>query len=186
MLFFILFTFLFVVDNVHALGSNAEIEENELGLTARACASNFCNNKDSLVMWLDMEWYCHAPEELIPPAFLTLPKTMDAYALSPLFAGLVCALLGILGFMIGFCVGMKTDRLQPVSEKNNSGYYHSHTYNEKSSMFGCFDRKKHQRPSKGASYIRRSDYSQLPTADAVPFQLMGEGLVDLPGYHTQS
>ena len=188
-LFFLLFSILYKVGNIHALGSNAEIEENELGLTARACASNFCHNKDSLVMWLDLEWYCHAPEELIPTGFLTLLKSTDAYALSPFIAGMFCALLGILGFMIGFCIGMKIDRLQLVSEKNSSSrYYHTDNgYHEKSSFFGCFDGKKHRRPSsKGASYIRRSDYSQLPTADAVPFQLMGEGLVDLPGYHTQS
>ena len=185
-LFYVLFYFLSKVENTHALGTNAEIEENELGLTARACASNFCNNKDSLVMWLDLEWYCHAPEDLIPSGFLTLLKGTDAYAFSPFIAGMFCALLGILGFMIGFCIGMKTERLPLLSEKNNNGYYHTDPYYEKSSILDCFDTKKHRRPNKRTNYIRRSDYSQLPSADAVPFQLMGEGLVDLPGYHTQS
>jgi hypothetical protein len=192
--------------HVVGLGTNAEIEENQLGLTARACAANFCHRKDSLDMWLDIEWYCHASEELLPTEFLNLPTGMDAYSLSPLLAGVLCALLGIFGFLIGVCLGLKTDlgRRQPpslASEKNRLDYHEpDDPYQEKPySVFCCLggssgsggvgNRRRSAgsggRYSKGSSYIRRTDYSQLPTADVSVLD-DPHTLADLGGYHTQS
>ena len=189
--------------HVLGLGTNAEIEENQLGLTSRACAANFCHRKDSLDMWLDIEWFCHASEDLLPAEFLNLPTGMDAYALSPLLAGVLCALLGMFGFLVGVCLGLKADlgRRQPpslASEKNRLDYhepddpYQEQTY----TVFCCgggTGRGSRRRPassggrySKSGGYIRRADYSQLPTADARALDDDPHTLADLGGYHTQS
>ena len=177
------------VPTCHALGTNAEIEENELGLTSRACAANFCTGKDSLDMWLDIEWFCHAPEEFLPPDFLTLPKEMDAYTLPPILAGLFCTLMGIVGFLLGFCLGIKSDRIPFISEKRNAmGYSDPYAHEKSSSTLWCFGtsgsrRVRSSRHDNKNSYIHRSDYSQLPEADAVGDTMV---LTVLGGYHTQS
>lgn len=46
-------------------GSNPEIADNSLGITSRACADNYCLDKDSLDLWLAVEWECHEDDVLI-------------------------------------------------------------------------------------------------------------------------
>jgi len=47
---------------VFGLCSNPEIADNELGITSRACADHYCTSKDSLDLWVSLEWYCHKSE----------------------------------------------------------------------------------------------------------------------------
>jgi hypothetical protein len=47
------------------LCSNPEIADNELGITSRACADHYCTSKDSLDLWVSLEWHCHKSEVLI-------------------------------------------------------------------------------------------------------------------------
>jgi hypothetical protein len=91
-----------------SLGTNAEIEENELGLTARACAANFCPNKTSLDIWIAIEWYCHAPEDMLPVAYRNMKSLQGVHYTRPVFAGFVCTVLGIFSFIIGFTLGVHT------------------------------------------------------------------------------
>ena len=41
-----------------AAGSNEPIADNELGLTAKDCAAQFCSSKDGLELWLTLEQTC--------------------------------------------------------------------------------------------------------------------------------
>ena len=44
------------------MASNPEIADNELGITARACADHYCSSRDSLDLWMAVEWDCHKDE----------------------------------------------------------------------------------------------------------------------------
>jgi hypothetical protein len=44
--------------------SNPTIVENQLGITAIHCANAYCEDKDSLGLWLQLEKYCHADDEV--------------------------------------------------------------------------------------------------------------------------
>ena len=94
------------LNDTSGLGTNAEIEENELGLTSRACASKYCPNKSSLDLWLAIEWYCHAPEELLPVTYRNMKTLQGEHYTRPIFAGFVCAILGIFSFIIGFSLAV--------------------------------------------------------------------------------
>ena len=39
-------------------GSNEPIADNELGLTAKDCASQYCSSKDGLGLWMTLEQMC--------------------------------------------------------------------------------------------------------------------------------
>ena len=53
--FFLFFFCVFRASN----GANPEISENDLGTLAVNCASKYCKSKDSLELWLSIEWDCH-------------------------------------------------------------------------------------------------------------------------------
>ena len=88
------------------LGSNSEIEENVLGLTTRACATNFCNSKDSLSLWLSLEWFCYAPLEVLTADVRRMENSEVSVNFSPFHAGIICAFAGVIGFVIGLIIRM--------------------------------------------------------------------------------
>lgn len=58
----LLFGFIVILAPPIVKAANPEIADNELGITSRACADNFCTDKDSLDLWLSLEYYCHYDE----------------------------------------------------------------------------------------------------------------------------
>ena len=59
-------TWLFIVLSTLLLvrAPNPEIADNELGITSRACAASYCTTKDSLELWLALEWDCHQDDKV--------------------------------------------------------------------------------------------------------------------------
>jgi hypothetical protein len=56
-LFFYLLVVLCIISVVFG-GANEPLADNELGLTAQDCASQFCKDKDGLALWLSLSYYC--------------------------------------------------------------------------------------------------------------------------------
>ena len=92
-------------------GPNEPIADNELGLTAKACAEKWCNadsgSKDGLELWLTLNTECGAPTTKT-----TLAENADAGSdlWSPTAVGTISALLGVTGLMAGFTQGMRSAR----------------------------------------------------------------------------
>ena len=88
-------------------GANEPIADNELGLTAKACAEAHCASKDGLELWLTLQRECTADQTTFLAAKeVNEAKRAEAAALwSPTAVGTVSALVGVLGLVAGFSQG---------------------------------------------------------------------------------
>mmetsp|Transcript_17358 Transcript_17358/g.15651 ORF Transcript_17358/g.15651 Transcript_17358/m.15651 type:complete len:160 (-) Transcript_17358:43-522(-) len=137
---------------VISIGANPPIEDNLLGIKSRACASSYCQSKDNLDLWFDIEWRCHG-QYLQDPVAIPLrrkllddDKVVDVTLISRVYVGLICSVSSVLGIIIGYKLGKQyiyksdniqyseiptTDSIVPVAysipEKNiNRITYHNH------------------------------------------------------------
>lgn len=85
-------------------GSNEPIADNELGLTAKDCASQYCNSKDGLELWLTLEQMCMMDPN---PYLVETGQQAEAVTWSPSVVGSICAVMGVVGIMVGFASGSK-------------------------------------------------------------------------------
>lgn len=85
-------------------GSNEPIADNELGLTAKDCASQYCNSKDGLELWLTLEQMCMMDPN---PYLVEMAQQNEAVTWSPSVVGSICAVMGVVGIMVGFASGNK-------------------------------------------------------------------------------
>lgn len=99
-----------------AAGSNEPIADNELGLTAKDCAAQFCSSKDGLELWLTLEQTCMMDPN---PYFVARVEESTAATVtwSPTVVGSLCAVMGVVGLMVGFASGGK------YSSGRRSNYY---------------------------------------------------------------
>ena len=133
---------------VRSRASNPPIEDTDLGITARACAANFCKSKDALELWMDIEFECHTRDLLAVDLFTTNRKRKliesTSYTMSSVHVGLLCGLFGVFGYYFGnacstkyFSGGKKGNQYEytqiPTSDplpefnssyENSSGSYH--------------------------------------------------------------
>lgn len=104
---------------------NAPIEDNDLGITARACAANFCKSKDSLELWMEIEYECHARDLITTDLFTNVRKRKLAetasYSLSSVHVGLLCSFFGLFGYYVGNAVS------SGVLFGSKKGYRHEYT-----------------------------------------------------------
>jgi hypothetical protein len=104
----------FSADAVHGsmTGANEPIADNELGLTAKACAETYCSAKDGLELWLSFSGVCLAAETQNP--YLMSKETSAAAASPALWApahvGAVSAVVAVAALMAGFAQGVKSVR----------------------------------------------------------------------------
>lgn len=106
----------------YSIGSNSAIEDNDLGIVARECTAKFCKDKDSLEVWLSVEYYCvgqYMSEPLTAnndyDRKLSISSTTDiSYTYSKgarALSGLFCLISGLFGLIVGFQYGRKIDKL---------------------------------------------------------------------------
>ena len=127
--------FLLVLVLAFASSANPEIADNELGITARACADNYCTSKDSLDLWNSLEWYCHQSEKVIGdgqgPTYSSVEdinqapsrrrrilsstgssslwsffKNVTTLTVTRILTALVSSVLSVVGVLVGFRVGL--------------------------------------------------------------------------------
>ena len=89
-----------------AFGANNPIADNELGLTAKACSSLYCNTKDGLGLWVSLEEICMAEKanpylaKLNSVASSSTSSSEEGYSKN--VVGMVCAFMGVVGLTIGY------------------------------------------------------------------------------------
>ncbi len=118
-MFFVLIT---IVNGI-STGANEPIADNELGLTAKDCAKQYCEKKDGLALWLTLQSVCKSNAN---PYFMELKnglkenenndeEEMDEIEkieeeiryvkITPFLAGLTCSCVSIIGLITGFRIG---------------------------------------------------------------------------------
>jgi hypothetical protein len=93
-------------------GANEPIADNELGLTAKDCALQYCEEKDGMALWLTLVNECVGS----PNPYFTEKNTgqnqhtqinqvNQLLGVSPIIAGSICAMVGVIGLLFGYVVG---------------------------------------------------------------------------------
>jgi len=101
-----------------AAGANEPIAPNELGLTAIDCATQYCTEKDSLLLWLSLENVCFADKQ---PYFSSSSSSSSSSTATSLAAvdravaaadlwtlnvvGAVCMTVAAVGLAVGYAAG---------------------------------------------------------------------------------
>jgi hypothetical protein len=101
-------------------GANEPIADNELGLTAKDCALQYCSTKDGMALWLTLVNECVSN----PNPYLISKKGLEenfennnndaiSYYLlekvNPFIGGSVCAIMSLIGLLIGYVLGVKSE-----------------------------------------------------------------------------
>ncbi len=90
-------------------GANEPIADNELGLTAKDCALQYCEEKDGMALWLTLVNECVGSPN---PYFIEKntgqnqgSQVNQLLGVSPIIAGSICAMVGVIGLLFGYVVG---------------------------------------------------------------------------------
>ncbi len=86
-------------------GANEPIADNELGLTAKDCALQYCNVKDGMALWLTLASRC---VEKANPYFMEIKEyndPPDINSFSKLSVGFFCAFMSSIGYYSGYLFG---------------------------------------------------------------------------------
>jgi hypothetical protein len=90
-------------------GANEPIADNELGLTAKDCALQYCTEKDGMALWLTLVNDCVEspnPYFMVKKNFETTPSNYIIYGQVTRFvAGSICSMFGVLGLITGYILG---------------------------------------------------------------------------------
>ncbi len=109
-----LFGILLIGIQVYAIssGANEPIADNELGLTAKDCALQYCEEKDGMALWLTLVNECVGSPN---PYFMEknigqnqhtqINQVNQLLGVSPIIAGSICAMVGVIGLLFGYVVG---------------------------------------------------------------------------------
>lgn len=102
---------LYKVCEVYAIssGANEPIADNELGLTAKDCALQYCTEKDGMSLWLSLVNQCVSnpnpyfrqkthKEEIVQEV------NSNEIILTPFIVGSVCASMSLVSFLLGYTI----------------------------------------------------------------------------------
>lgn len=104
-------------------GANEPIAPNELGTTAIDCATNYCNSKDSLLLWLSLENSCfNNKQPYFASDFVQTTDSSHQRERSTLIfwslnvAGAFAGIAMVIGLMVGYVAGKAYgDRRLPIA-----------------------------------------------------------------------
>ncbi len=112
------FLILFNLKNINAIstGANEPIADNELGLTAKDCALQYCSVKDGMALWLTLVNECVSNPNpyFIEKNNIEIKKEYDIDNLlmeniEPMTGGFVCAIMSMFGLIFGYIIGIKVE-----------------------------------------------------------------------------
>ncbi len=118
------FLFLYYVNNINAIssGANEPIADNELGLTAKDCALQYCTIKDGMALWLTLVNECVSNPN---PYFVNIKGFNEEKEIEielnknynindflmekvdPMIGGFVCSIISMFGLLFGYVLGIK-------------------------------------------------------------------------------
>jgi hypothetical protein len=71
-----------------------------LGAVAGECAKSFCSDKDGLLLWLDIQPYCH-PVRSSNKSVSRKLSSQNGWTVDKTFAGIFCSIMAIIGLLVG-------------------------------------------------------------------------------------
>ncbi len=95
--------------NAISSGANEPIADNELGLTAKDCALQYCEDKDGMALWLTLVNECvdnpnpYFMEKNSNPT-QSSTSILD-FEVSRIVAGSICSMFGVIGLIFGYVIG---------------------------------------------------------------------------------
>ncbi len=124
--FIIPILFLYNLKNIFAIstGANEPIADNQLGLTAKDCALQYCTTKDGMALWLTLVNECVSnpnpylvnikgfnEEKEIENELNKNPSINDFLMdkVDPMTGGFVCSLMSMFGLLLGYVLGIKLE-----------------------------------------------------------------------------
>ncbi len=130
--YFILLINLIYLPYIYAIssGANEPIADNELGLTAKDCALQYCESKDGMALWLTFVNECvsnpnpygnsfsHQSSEALETNMIevkSLEELNDPLSsflmqkVPSLVGGYVCASISLVGLLMGYVIGVKSE-----------------------------------------------------------------------------
>jgi hypothetical protein len=90
-------------------GANEPIADNQLGMTAKDCALQYCEDKDGMALWLSLVQECNAKKA--NPYFTQIPEEKNECELqekkksmvfTPQQSGMICGMMSLIGFLMGY------------------------------------------------------------------------------------
>ncbi len=107
---YISYVILYKVCEVYAIssGANEPIADNELGLTAKDCALQYCTEKDGMSLWLSLVNQCvsnpnpYFRQKTTRENYEEVDVKTDEFIITPLVSGSVCAAMSLISFMLGY------------------------------------------------------------------------------------
>jgi hypothetical protein len=101
---------LFVIPVVYAIsnGANEPIADNQLGLTAKDCALQFCQDKDGMALWLSLVQECSAIhanpyfKEEVKESVCFRNESEEVIVVTPMTAGMICSMMSLVSVFVGY------------------------------------------------------------------------------------
>ena len=94
-----------IVVNAISNGANEPIADNQLGLTAKDCALQFCEDKDGMALWMSLVQQCNVEHanpyfkemEVQKSGPVCLQNETHPLIITPTIAGSICSMMGLIG-----------------------------------------------------------------------------------------
>ncbi len=107
---FVVLVLIFVCVQAISSGANEPIADNELGLTAKDCAKQYCEQKDGLGLWLTLVNECVDSPNPYFVEKINKINNIDTNSIfeegvKPIVVGGISAILGIVGLILGYTLG---------------------------------------------------------------------------------
>ncbi len=101
---------LFMIPMVYAIsnGANEPIADNQLGLTAKDCALQFCEDKDGMALWLSLVQECSAMhanpyfKEEVKESVCLKNESEEVIGVTPMTAGMICSMMSLISMFVGY------------------------------------------------------------------------------------
>lgn len=101
---------LFVIPVVYAIsnGANEPIADNQLGLTAKDCALQFCQDKDGMALWLSLVQECSAMyanpyfKQEVKESVCFKNESEEVIRVTPMTAGMICSMMSLISMFVGY------------------------------------------------------------------------------------
>lgn len=120
-----------IMVNAISNGANEPIADNQLGLTAKDCALQFCEDKDGMALWMSLIQQCNAVNaspfgagasqqswhanpyfkemEVQKSGPVCFQDETHKFIITPGVAGMICSMMGLVGLMMGYSIAERWD-----------------------------------------------------------------------------
>lgn len=111
-----------IMVNAISNGANEPIADNQLGLTAKDCALQFCEDKDGMALWMSLIQQCNSLKanpylkemEVQKSGPVCFQDETHKFIITPGVAGMICSMMGLVGLMMGYSIAERWDQKKNI------------------------------------------------------------------------